>query len=54
MKQGEKEGVGIIPGVLGHLQFPLVQVSGLYKNVLISCAGGGGGFCELRFLPHKD
>lgn len=52
-KCGEKERVGLIQGVLGYLQLPPVQVCGLYKNVLISCAGGGG-FCELRFLPHKD
>lgn len=53
-KWGEKERVGLIQGVLGYLQLPPVQVCGLYQNVLISCASSGGGFCELRFLPHKD
>lgn len=43
----------LIQDVLAHLQFPLVQIYGLCKNVLVSCAGGGG-FCELRFLPPED
>lgn len=50
-KRGGKGG--FIQGVLGHIQFHLVQVYGPYCNVPIISRAGGGGFCELRFLPDK-